>query len=110
MAFNFRDWEKEPELEGIFAGTYKSVGKFKKNVHSFKVRDPKTGKQKIIHTWGLVGINNVLYGVPFKSKIRLKYTGWETMPDSERQFKNFEIEIIDAPDVDDEEDLDETKE
>jgi len=86
--FNFWNWEENPELIGIYAGQYKSVGKFKKNVYIFRVGG------KTYHSWALVQLNNILYGVPFRTKVKIRYLGFETMPDSKRKFKNFDIEIL----------------
>lgn len=88
MAFNFWDWEKDKELKGIFVGQYKSVGRFKRNVFCFRA-----GK-KIVHVWALVQLNNLLRDVPFQTEISLKYLGQEKMPDSDRLFKNFDLQII----------------
>lgn len=93
--FNFWDFDKNPEFTGIFRGQYKSVGAFKKNVYYF-ITDGKKG----VHVWGLVQINNLFYGVPFGTKVHLKYLGMEKMPDSERKFKNFEMNILESPQQD----------
>lgn len=93
--FKFRDWDIEPDLEGIFAGQYTNIGKFKKNVFSFKV--VRAGKKTVEHSWALVGLSNVLHGVPFGTRVKIKFTGWEQMPDSDRKYKHFDIEILDPP-------------
>lgn len=97
MPFNFWEPKEGDEIVAIFKGQYKSVGAFKKNVYFF--RDGK----KSIHIWGLVQINNLFYGVPFGTKVALKYLGMEKMPDSKRMFKNFELKIIAPPDDEPEE-------
>lgn len=95
--FHFWDFDKKPELIAIFRGQYKSVGAFKKNVYYFKkTKDDKAG----VHIWGLVQINNLFYGVPFGTKIKLTYLGMKPMPDSGRMFKDFNLEILSAPDED----------
>lgn len=97
MAFNFCDWDKNPELIGVFRGAYKSVGSFQKPVFLF-VREDGTN----IHTWGFLKLKNDLYGVPFGSKLKITYLGMEKMPDSPRFFKNFKIDVLSAPDKKDE--------
>jgi hypothetical protein len=88
--FNFRDWDKEPELIGVYTGQYKNVGPHKTNVFVFR----EEGK-KVVHSWAYSGLVGVLYGVPFQTKIRLKYLGMYPMPDNpDHSFKNFEIEIL----------------
>lgn len=92
VAFNFWAWDTNKVLEATFVGQYKSVGRFKKNVYCFKDKDGKA-----IHAWSFVQLNNLLHGVPFGTKVKLTYLGMEKMPDSERLFKNFELDILDAP-------------
>lgn len=94
VAFNFWEWDTKKVLEATFVGQYKSVGRFKKNVYCFKDKEGKA-----IHAWSFVQLNNLLTGVPFGTKVKLTYLGMQKMPDSERMFKNFDIDIIDAPEV-----------
>lgn len=102
--FNFWDFNVDPEFIAVFKGQYKSVGAFKKNVYHFRTADKKS-----IHIWGLVQINNLFYGVPFGTKVRLKYLGIKKMPDSGRDFKDFEMEIISPPKDGDDKDDDDAK-
>lgn len=90
--FNFWDFDKEPEFVAIFKGQYKNVGKFQKNVYHFRTREKKS-----IHVWAYVQLNNLMYGLPFGTEIKVKYLGMEPMPDSKRLFKNFSIEVINPP-------------
>lgn len=88
--FNFIEFKDPIELVLIYTGQYKSVGKFKRNVFCFKDEENKP-----FHIWAYVQLNNILYGVPFGTKIKLKYWGMDIMPDSNKPYKNFEIEILD---------------
>ena len=89
MAFSFIKWEETPEIEGVYAGQLKGVGTFKANVFVFKIGE------KNMHAWSSVGLQMVFHGVPFKVKFRLKYSGKKKMPDSDRMYNHFEIEILD---------------
>lgn len=89
MAFNFWELKEEgQEFTGVFVGQYKDVGRFKKNVFAFRVGE------KVIHLWAYVQLGNLLHGVPFQSELRLTYLGKQKMPDSDRLFHDFKIEVI----------------
>lgn len=93
--FNFIDWDKEKTIEGKFSGQYKDVGQYKQNVFCFKVK--KDNKTLSLHTWAYVGLFNLMKGVPFGTKVRITYEGMRKMPDSDRMYKHFELEIIEPP-------------
>ena len=84
----FWDWEKHKELTALFVGQLTSVGKFKKNVFVFRA------EKDTIYVWSSVQLNNLLVKVPFKTLMKIKYLGWETMPESGRKFRNYEIEFL----------------
>ncbi|MEX2017114.1 MAG: hypothetical protein WD876_01435, partial [Candidatus Pacearchaeota archaeon] len=70
MPFTFWDFEKDGDLVGFYIGRYKQVGAFGKPVHSFKLDNGN-----IVHSWGTAHLNFKLYGIPFKSKLKIKYLG-----------------------------------
>lgn len=90
MAFEFWDWEKDKEMTGVYIGQYRAIGRFKKNVFAFRT------DKGVFHAWATVQLMNLLYSIPFRTKVKITYLGWEKMPDSERKFKNFDLEVIDV--------------
>ena len=94
MAFNFYDFETKKVLIAIYKGRYASVGAFQKPVHCFL-----SEQQESIHVWGCAVLNHLLYGVPFGTKLEIKYLGKYKSDSSAYPMLQFEIKIIEpAPD------------
>ena len=89
--FNFWDWKTKATLEGVFTGQLKNVGKFRTNVFVFNINE------EVVHSWAYTDLINALYGVPFKTKVKITYNGKEKMPESENMFMSFSLEVIESP-------------
>ena len=93
--YNFVDWKKQSVITGIYVGQYKSVGAFKKNV--FLIQDDKN---IIHHIWAYKQLTNLLYGVPFKTRIKITNLGRKPMPENPaREFIDFEIEVLEPVEI-----------
>jgi hypothetical protein len=91
--FSFWDFDKYKELHGELIGRYPSIGKFQRAVFVFR----REGGG-VVHIWSWVQIHNLLNGVPFGTKLKLKYLGMKEMPNKKgRLYKDFSVEIISAP-------------
>ena len=88
MPFNWWDWDKSKELEGIFTGFYPSVGQFRRRVYSFKIGEI------VFHSWDYAQLSMALRDIPFKTKVRIKYLGKEKMPDTGYMAKSFQLQVL----------------
>jgi hypothetical protein len=89
MPFNFRELKKGDEIICTYVGYLKSVGIFKRPVFVF--RDEK---KKQFHLWGSVLLNSGLWGVPFRSKLKITFRGMIAGQNTARKLKGYEIEVL----------------
>lgn len=90
MMFKFIDLKENEPVVCTFMGQYQNVGTWKKTVFGFRGEDGEP-----FHLWGTVVLKHVLYGIPFKTKIKLTYTGMVKEDEMRHPAKNFIVEIID---------------
>jgi len=88
MNFFFWNFEKNKTLIATFKGLYPHIGAFKKNV--FEFRKDNT----LVHIWGCVVLNHLLYGIPFGTKLKIIYLGKEKTLDSKHPCHNYKVEIL----------------
>src|SRR5262245_34369648 len=91
QVFNFWDWDKKNTLEGWFICYYPDVVRFKKPVFSFQVA------KKIFHSWGYADLRHKLWGVVFKTKVRLKYLGIDENDELGFKKKYWDMDILELP-------------
>ncbi|OGG05847.1 hypothetical protein A2954_02125 [Candidatus Roizmanbacteria bacterium RIFCSPLOWO2_01_FULL_37_12] len=86
--FVFYDWDKYKELEGTFTAQYRGVGKWRKNVFEIKL-----DVGAVVHCWANAALYRALSGVPFGTKVKIKYLGLEVMENG-RAFHNYEVDYL----------------
>lgn len=89
MPFNFRELKKDEEVICLYVGYLKNVGVFKKPVFVFQSENKKQ-----FHLWGTVLLSAGMYGVPFRTKLKIKYQGMIAGTTTSRLLKGYQIEVL----------------
>ena len=85
---NIWDFELNAELEGTYAGMKENVGKNNARLYFIK----KTSGEEASF-WGGTILDDLMVSVPIDSSVRIRYLGKAKSKNSDREYKNFEIEL-----------------
>jgi hypothetical protein len=89
MAMIFWDPKDQPELSGIYQGWINEIGRFKSRAYVFY------DGTKRVHVWSNKRLTELLFGLPFKTKITIKYLGKVQQPGEKYATNDFSVEMLD---------------
>jgi hypothetical protein len=95
MAFNFKNVKEGESVTGYYVGYFRNVGVFRKPVFAFREKDGK----HMFHLWGSVVLNMAMYGIQFRSLVKITSTGKQKADKSKFLLNGYDVIVLESPET-----------
>lgn len=85
--FDFNDWEKDAEIEGLYIEKREDVGPNNSNMYIIESAEDHENYA----VWGTTLLDRRFEKINLNEEVRIIFKGMETSEKSGREYKNFEV-------------------